>query len=128
MIRAFCLAATFLGVAGMGLAATAGADDDDTVSDEMFSKLLSDDGLLFNFPLEKHEGQRWCEAVIGGESRVQASQDLQSNGAYSWDVAEGIGAAAGVSYCMCASSAAITGDPGPPSSCSSFEKRYRRGE
>lgn len=117
-------AAAVAAVATVGLAAPSHADDDYD-SDQTFSRLLARSGLLFNFPLEKHEGQRYCESVIDGESPLDAVQDLVRNGAYSFDVANGITSAAMVAYCECTVSAR-EGVQADPSLCRPFELNYPR--
>jgi len=45
---------------------------------------------LFNFPLEKHEGQRACDDYRDGESSINLVYDLMRYGSYSFDVANAI--------------------------------------
>lgn len=114
----------------LGAAAPANADApffDDATSDITFRASLTDQGLLFNFPLEKYQGQRFCQSIIDGERPLKAYDDLASNGGYSPDVATGIGVAASIAYCDCTYSAVETpGSPPHPDLCSSFELNQPR--
>ena len=119
------IAVAAIAVAAVGLAAPSHADDD-PASDETFSRLLANEGLLFNFPLEKYQGQRYCTSVIDGDTPVDATKELMRNGSYSWDVANGITSAAMVAYCECTVSAR-EGVPVQQDLCRPFELDYRRG-
>jgi hypothetical protein len=110
-------------VAALAAAPAAHADDP---GDGLFAMLLKNDGLLFNLPLEKYQGQRYCRSVIDGEKPYQATDDLVRDGGYSRDVAFGITFAAGLAYCHCADNAA-DGIAVPSTQCSPYEVNYRRG-
>ncbi len=116
--------ATILAVMAMGLAAPCHADDDPD-SDRTFAMLLDNHGVLFNFRLERLEGQQYCESVIDGQSPLDATHDLMRDGDYSFDVANAITSAADVAYCLCASDTG-NGISAPPSLCRPFELNYRR--
>ena len=119
------LIAAAIAVAAVGLAAPSNADNDDPASDETFGRLLEDDGLLFNFPLEKYQGQRYCRSVIEGDTPLDATKELMRNGSYSFDVANGITSAAMVAYCECTVSAR-DGVHADPILCRPFELNYGR--
>ena len=119
------LIAAAIAVAAVGLAAPSHADNDDPASDELFSRLLDEEGLLFNFRLEKYQGQRYCESIIDGEATLDATRDLMRNGSYSFDVANGISSAASTAYCDCAF-AARNGLPVHQNICRPFELNYGR--
>jgi hypothetical protein len=110
-------------VAMLTLAAPSHADDGE--SDQTFRRLLDHEGLLFNYPIEKYQGQRYCEAVIDGDQPIDATNDLARDGAYSFDIANGISSAAMVAYCTCADSAR-EGIPADPILCKPFELEYQR--
>jgi hypothetical protein len=111
----------------VGPVAPAYADaDDDPASDATFSNGLAHMGVLFNFILEKRQGQRYCEDVIGGEAPLDATNDLVRFGAYSFDVANAITSSAMVAYCECAVMAA-EGLHVYPNLCRPFELA-RRGD
>ena len=112
-------------VTAFGLAPPSHADDDPD-SDAIFSNGLANQGLEFNFPLEKYQGQRYCRSVMDGKSPIDAIHDLMRNGEYSFDVANGITSSAMVAYCECAVLAA-DGLHADPSLCRPFELAYRRG-
>jgi hypothetical protein len=106
--------------------ATAAADPNVlTPEDQSFMQLLDSNGLLFNFKLQRYQGQRYCREVMDGESSLEAKESLMRDGAYSFDVANGIGSTAGVAYCLCASSIAMIGSP-YPGQCSQWETAYAR--
>lgn len=115
---------TFGRAAAVVLAAPSYADDD-FESAQTFSRLLDGGGVLFKFNLEKREGQSYCESVIDGQSPLDATEDLARDGAYSFDVANGITSAAMVAYCECSVSAA-EGVPVSGSLCRPLELDYRR--
>ena len=123
-LRAVLVAAVAIAAAATGLAAPSRADDDPG-SDELFSRLLDEDGLLFNFRLEKHQGQRFCESIIDGEAPLDATHDLMRDGAYSFDVANGIASSASEAYCFCAFDAR-DGIPVHQQLCRPFELNYQR--
>jgi hypothetical protein len=120
------LIAAAIAVAAVGLAAPSHADTDDPESDATFARLLDNEGILFNFRLEKYQGQRYCRSVIDGDTPVDATQDLMRNGSYSWDVANGITSAAMVAYCECTVSER-EGVHANPTLCRPFELNYRSG-
>lgn len=117
-------AAAIAGVAAVVMAAPSYADDD-LESDQTFSRGLDHAGVLFNFNLEKRQGQRFCESVIDGNAPLDATYDLMRNGAYSFDVANGITSAAMVAYCTCAVMTA-QGISVDPIMCKPFELAYQR--
>jgi hypothetical protein len=121
--RAIAAAAILAGLA-VGVAAPSHADDD-PASDETFSRLLDHGGVLFNFPLEKYQGQRFCKSIIDGESILDAIYDLMRYGAYSFDVANGIASSASEAYCFCAFDAR-DGIPVHQQLCRPFELNYQR--
>lgn len=118
------LAAAAITAAAAALAAPSHADDDPG-SDAIFSQGLDHEGLLFNFRLEKYQGQRYCESIIDGATPLDAVHDLERDGAYSFDVANGITSAASVAYCTCASDAR-EGIPVRQELCRPFELDYLR--
>jgi hypothetical protein len=98
----------------------------DNSEDKTFLRLLDRSGVLSNFDLQKSQGQRYCEEVIEGATSLDAVYSMMRDGGDSFDVANAIGSAAGVSYCLCASSAAMGGgQPFPENMCSTFETNYR---
>jgi predicted secreted protein len=99
-LRTILTAAAIAGVA-VGQAAPSRADNDDPESDATFARLLDHSGVLFNFRLEKYQGQRYCRSVIDGRRPNDAIQELMRTGSYSFDVAVGITSAASVAYCNC---------------------------
>lgn len=64
--------------------------------DETFSQLLSSDGTLFNFNLQKMQAKRACDREAYGLDAVQL---LMRDGGYSFDVANSIVSAGSVAYC-----------------------------
>jgi hypothetical protein len=109
----------------IGLGAPAHADtDDDPASDATFDNGLAHMGVLFSFNLQKHQGQRLCEDVIGGESPLDAIYDLMRDGGYSFDVVNAISSSASVAYCECAFSV-TDGMPVYPQLCRPFELARR---
>jgi hypothetical protein len=124
MIRALCVAASALGLIAGGVAAPANADND---SDQIFSHALAHKGLLFNFPLEKYQGQRYCQSVMQGEASLDAVEELMRDGSYSFDVANWITSSAMSAYCLCAVSAQ-EGVHADPSICRPFELSGGRDE
>jgi hypothetical protein len=123
MFESVLASAAVAAVAMVGLAAPSHADDD--ASGHTFSHGRAQMGVLFNFPLEKREGQSYRESVIDGEAPLEATQDLMRNGAYSFDVANGITSAAMVACCECAVSAR-EGVSADPILCRPFELDYQR--
>ncbi len=119
---AFVRAVVTVTVPTVGLAAPAYADLD---PDATYAQLLASDGVLFNFQLEKYQGQRLCKSLIDGQSTLSAIGDLMDMGSYSFDVANSIASSATVAYCECASSRA-EGVRVIPSLCSPFELAYMR--
>lgn len=111
-------------LASLGIAPSAHGDDD-YESDQTFSRGLAEYGLLSEFGLKKHQGQRYCKSLIDGESNVDAISDLMRYGDYSLDAATAIASSAMVAYCMCAFNVAV-GIPPIPSLCRPFELGYRR--
>lgn len=113
---------------------TASADEPDygtpEYADRIFTNLLEADGLLFNFPLEKMQGQRYCEFIIRENtwSSMAGLYQLMDLGGYSFDVANNISQAAGMAYCPCANQYNITGGSNLSnlSSCGLFELDYAR--
>lgn len=81
----------------VGLAAPAHADDPDS----SFADLLDQHGVLFNFRLEKWQGQRACDELQSGQgwNGKAAVHDLQRDGGYTWDTALQIVSAAITVYC-----------------------------
>ncbi|WP_082951299.1 DUF732 domain-containing protein [Mycobacterium mantenii] len=122
--RAVFVVAAAIAATAIGLAAPSHADDD-PASDETFGRLLDDSGLLFNFRLEKYQGQRYCESIIDGQTPLDAIHDLMRDGAYSFDIANGITSAAGVAYCTCAFDTR-EGIPVRQDLCRPFELNYGR--
>jgi hypothetical protein len=108
----------------MALAAPSYADDD-FESDQTFSRGLEHAGVLFNFNLQKRQGLRYCRDVIDGQGTLDATHDLMRNGAYSFDVANGISSAAMIAYCTC-SVMARQGIDADPILCRPFELAYLR--
>jgi hypothetical protein len=86
----------------LGLATPARADPtfDPDSQDVVFRSMLDESGVLFNFNLEKYQGKRACEDLRKGEDHLDVIYDLMRDGAYSFDVANGIVAAAYVAYCV----------------------------
>jgi hypothetical protein len=124
MIRHLCLAASALGLLAVIGAAPANADDD-AASDQAFSRLLSSYSQLFNFDLEKSQGQQYCKHVIDGEAYMDATHELMRTGSYTFDVANVISSAADQTYCYCARE----GIPVLPGGiCRPFELAYVRHE
>jgi len=68
--------------------------------DSLFAYALNQSGLLFNFPLEKLQGQRACHDYAAGDTSVQVIHNLMDKGSYSFDVANGIFSAAMAAYCL----------------------------
>ena len=121
------LAATVISLGGAAPANADGPIFDDGTSDVTFRASLTNQGLLFNFPLEKYQGQRFCQSIIDGDRPLKAYDDLARDGGYSPDVATGIGVAASIAYCDCTYSAVETpGSPFYPNLCSSFELNQPR--
>jgi hypothetical protein len=107
-------------------ASPANADGiDDATSDVIFRAGLTDLGVLFNFPLEKRQGQRYCQALIDGAKPLDAVYDLMRDGGYPFDIANGITSAASIAYCECTDSA-LNGNPVHLRVCSSFELNQPR--
>ncbi|BBY28138.1 hypothetical protein GCM10023114_58200 [Mycolicibacterium sediminis] len=125
-VRRSCLVgATFVAaVVAVAMAAPSHADDD-YESDQSFSRGLDYAGVLFNFNLEKRQGQRYCRAVVDGSDTLDATYDLMRDGAYSFDVANGISSAAMVAYCTC-SVMARQGLDADPILCRPYELAYLR--
>ena len=123
MIRILGLAASALGLLAVGVATPANADDD-PASDAEFGRLLDRVGVLFNFNLEKRQGQRFCESIIAGNDPRDATRDLMQSGGYPFDVANGITSSAAVAYCTCTFSARQ--GLNTPLYCSPFELSYGR--
>jgi hypothetical protein len=88
-------------VAAFVLAEPARADpgSDLTGADIAFARGLSDDGTLFNFNLERHEGQTACDEMADGASGETAVETLMKNGLYSHDVAWSIVMNAWLYFC-----------------------------
>jgi hypothetical protein len=100
----------------------------ENAEDQMFARLLDRKGLLYNFALEKYQGQRYCKDVIDGSlTPHEAVNDLMDAGGYSFDVANVITSAAMVAYCTCSVSVAQGVSPNP-ALCRQFETAYRNGE
>ncbi|OBK40313.1 hypothetical protein A5658_22020 [Mycobacterium sp. 1245111.1] len=93
--RALLVAAS--AVVAVGLAAPVQADDPDS----SFADLLDQHGALFNFRLQKWQGQRACDDLQSGRAwnGKAAVRDLQSEGGYTYDVALQIVSAAITVYC-----------------------------
>lgn len=85
-------------LAFVGLATPAHADPIPD-QDATFRRLLDYGGVLFNFNLEKSEGQSACDDLRYGEPIEKVTEDLMSRGGYTFDVANGIVSAAYVAYC-----------------------------
>lgn len=119
------VALSALTVVGLLIVPTAhAAPNIENAEDETFIRLLDGAGVLFSFNLQKRQGQRYCRDVIDGATSLEAKQDLMELGGYSFDVANSIGSAAAVAYCMCADGEAM----GVPytGQCNQFEINYRQ--
>ena len=83
---------------GISLAGTApaNADIDDATGDVIFRASLANQGLLFNFPLEKYQGWGSCQSIIDGTKPLDAIYDLMRDGGYSFDVANGMTSSASI--------------------------------
>lgn len=123
--RPVFVVAVAIAAAAIGLAAPSHADTDDPESDATFARLLDGSGVLFNFRLEKYQGQRYCGSVIEGDTPLDATQELMRDGSYSFDVANAISSAAMVAYCECTVSER-DGVRANPSLCRPFELNYGR--
>jgi hypothetical protein len=98
---------TVTGMLGLAAPATATPNDgSEEPGDWLFKNSLQLQGLLFNFPLQKYQAKRYCDDVVRGGSSLEAVEKLMDRGGYSWDVANGISAAASA-YCFEAISAAV---------------------
>lgn len=95
--------------------------------DESFLRGLDESGVLFNFNLEKYQGQRYCAAVIDGVEPLDALYDLMRSGDYSFDEANAITASAMVAYCRC-SVLEAEGIQFDVNLCQQWETNYRRGD
>jgi hypothetical protein len=77
----------------VGFAAPAHADSSTPVTpappthgdpmDDAFRQALANGGVLFDFPLEKVQGQRACHDYRRGESAVDVIHELMRYGSYS---------------------------------------------
>jgi hypothetical protein len=84
----------------IGLATPAHADpNDDSLDDQLFARMLADNGVLFNLNLEKFEAKRACDSYRRGEGYKDVVHDLMQSGGYPWDVAYEIFSATEVTYC-----------------------------
>jgi hypothetical protein len=98
----------------------------DNTEDQSFLRGLDRSGVLSNFNLQKSQGQQYCADVIEGATTLDATYKLMRDGGYSFDVANSISSAAGVSYCLCADFAAMGVESQfPGGMCSTFETNYR---
>jgi hypothetical protein len=71
----------------------------DECQDKNFRMLLEDDGILFNFKLEKSEAKTVCGRLAAGMSGLHATYMLMDEGGYPWDVANSLASAGEVAYC-----------------------------
>jgi hypothetical protein len=67
--------------------------------DDIFRHDLEDSGVLFNFNLEKHQGQRVCDDLKWGKSQMDAIDTLMEYGGYPFDIANSIATAGLDAYC-----------------------------
>lgn len=72
---------------------------DATDPDQHFEHLLDKNGVLFDFPLEKHEAKNVCRWLGEGYSLRAVANQLAENGGYTSDEAWEIMSSSIIAYC-----------------------------
>jgi hypothetical protein len=95
--------AGLVGGLGLGTVAQAHADPvthDDATNDLLFRRWLNEQGITVPFNMAKYQAQRACENIEKWHSTTMHEiYELQENGGYPFDIANGIVSGAVTTYC-----------------------------